>query len=53
MKLNFVWFVSAHFFREDFTAMELDQYDADEFNFHIEGTTFNCLSNGCMPKQLR
>ena len=42
------------FFRADFTVMKLPQYDADEFDFHIEGpTTFNCLSNGCTPKHLR
>ena len=26
--------------------MTLRQYDANEFDFHIEDTTFNCLSNG-------
>ena len=41
------------FFRADFTAMTLRQYDADEFDFHIEGTKFNCLSNGYTPKHLR
>ena len=41
------------FFRSDFTAMKLRQYDADEFDFHTEGTTFNCLSNGCTPKHIR
>ena len=41
------------FFSADFTAMKLRQYDADEFDFHIECTTFNCLSNGCTPKHLR
>ena len=45
--------VCSFFFRADFTAMTLRQYDADEFDFHIEDTTFNCLSNGCTPKHLR
>ena len=27
--------------------MKLRQYDGNEFDFHIQGTTFNCLSNGC------
>ena len=41
------------FFRSDFTTMKLRQYDADELDFHIECTNFNCLSNGCTPKHLR
>ena len=41
------------FFRADFTAMKLRQYDADEFDFRIKGTTFNCFSNGYTPKHLR
>ena len=53
MKLNFVWLVSAHFFRADFTAMKLRQYDADEFDFHKEGTIVSCFSDGCTTKHLR
>ena len=32
------------FFRADFTVMRLCQYDTDEFDFHTESATFNCLS---------
>ena len=51
MKLNFVWFV-CFFFRAGFTAMKLRQYGADEFDFYVESTSFNYLSNDCMPKYL-
>ena len=44
-RLNVIWFVYAHFFRADLTAMKLRQYDVDEFGFHIQGTYFHCLSN--------
>ena len=52
-EINFRLVCVCSFFSADFTAMKLRQYDADEFDFHIDGTTFNCLSNGYAPKHLR
>ena len=48
-----LWFVYAHFFRADFTATNLRQYDFEEFDFHLYDTTFNYLSDDGTLKGLR